>query len=87
MSPMHVTGSTGDEVTIRLTGSEALVLSDALSSMERRDSLSMIHDDDPAARRVIDDLIASFEPVVDEVFDADYASRVDAARLEVLASE
>lgn len=84
MAPMEVTGSTSDAVTIRLTGSEALVLSDALSRMEQRDSLSTIHHDDPATRLVLNELIASFEPVIDEAFNADYNDRVEVARRDVL---
>lgn len=82
---MEVTGSTGSEVVVRLTGSEALVLSDALTMAERRNALGALHHDDPAVRRLLDDLIASFEPVVDEAFAGDYGERVERARRAVLA--
>ena len=81
---MDVTGSTSDEVTIRLTGNEALILSDALASAERSGALLAIHHDDPATRRVIDDLIASFESVVDEASTTDYKDRVEQARRAIV---
>ena len=80
---MDVSGSTSSEVTIRLTGAEALVLSDALADAERRGALVALHRDDPATRQLIDDLIASFEPVIDDVFAVDYSERVERARLAI----
>ena len=82
---MEVSGSTGSEVLVRLTGGEALVLSDALTMAERRNALGAIHHDDPAVRRLLEGLIASFEPVVDEVLASDYGDRVERARPAILA--
>jgi hypothetical protein len=81
---MDVSGSTSSEVTIRLTGGEALVLSDAFADAERRGSLSALHRDDPATRQLIEDLIASFEPVIDQGFAVDYSERVERARRAII---
>lgn len=85
IGPMEVTGSTGSEVVVRLTGYEALVLADALSTAEDRDALGAIHDNDPALRQLLWDLVASFEAVVDEAFASDYDLRVERARRAILA--
>lgn len=69
---------------IRLTGSEALVLSDAFANAEQRGSLVALHRDDPATRQLIDDLLALFEPVVEEAFAVDYSERVEQARRAIL---
>jgi hypothetical protein len=40
---------------------------------------------DPAEKRVLDDLRATFEPDIDEVFSASYAEVVAAARQRIRA--
>jgi hypothetical protein len=41
---------------------------------------------DPAEKRLFDDLCATFEPVIDEVFSANYAEVVAAARQRISAA-
>jgi len=81
---MDATGSTGDEVTIRLGGSEALVLFHSLSEWEENGMLREITAADLAARQIVLDLVASLEPLVDVAFPTDYAECVERARAEVL---
>ena len=84
---MDAAGSTAGEVTIRLNGSEALVLFNVLSEWEQNGTLRAITMADLAARQIVLDLVASFEPLVDVVFSADYAESVELARAEVLGGE
>jgi len=70
-------GSTSDGVTIQLTSADALVLSDALAIWERTGSIAA---DDAATRRVMQDLTAVLEPVVDVAFSPDYADHLRRAR-------
>jgi hypothetical protein len=81
---MDATGSTGEQVTIRLGGSEALVLFDALAEWEKNGMLRELTAADPAARQIVSDSVASFEPLVDVALSVDYAERVERARAEVL---
>jgi hypothetical protein len=81
---MDVTGSTSDGVAIRLSGSEALVLSDALHTWEQDGTLRRITAANPAAQRILFDLGASFEPLVDEILSANYSERLERARATVL---
>jgi hypothetical protein len=81
---MEASGSTGDQVTIRLSGSEALVLFNALAEWETNGTLGELAAADPAARQIVFDLVASFEPLVDVAFSVDYDEYVERARAEVL---
>jgi hypothetical protein len=78
---VDASGSTSDGVTIQLTGAEALVLSDALAIWERTGSIGA---DDAATRRLIQDLTAVLEPVVDVAFSPDYADHLRRARQAVI---
>lgn len=53
---------------------EALVLSYGLDRWQRGDTL------DPEGTTVIDDLTATFEPLVDEAFDANYGQVIEQPR-------
>ena len=81
---MEVGGSTRDSVTIRLSGDEALVLSDALATWELDGKLERLTESNRAVRRVLSDLTAALEPAVDEAFEVDYAERVRRAQSGVL---
>jgi hypothetical protein len=59
---------------------EALVLSDLLARWTDRDGPFNRVPLDQAERRVLSDLTASFEPLIDEVFDDDYDAVVERAR-------
>jgi hypothetical protein len=83
---VDATGSTSDEVTIRLSGDEALVLSDALARWEAAGEVARLTGNDQAARRVLSDLIASFEPLVDVGFASDYAEHIRRAQAAVLGA-
>jgi hypothetical protein len=73
-----------DEVRISLSYDEALVLSDLLHRWLPNGD-QQARQFDPTEKRVLDDLNASFEPVIDEAFAADYAEVVAAARLRLVA--
>ena len=76
---MDVRRTTPNEVAIVFSSAEALVFSDMLSrGLER---VGVI--EDLAERRLLDDLTASFEPIIDDVFSDTYANAVRAAREEV----
>jgi hypothetical protein len=73
-----------DEVTVRLSCDEALVLSGLLDRWCRGDgSQRILRTDDRADSRVLDDLCASFEPVIDEVFADNHGEVVEAARRRI----
>ena len=72
-----------DEVEIHLSYDEALVLSDVLDRWYRDEVRQTFPAADPAEFRVLDDLRASFEPVIDEVFASDYTRVVEAARRRI----
>jgi hypothetical protein len=59
------------DVTLRLSYPEAVVLADMLWRWERDGTQDRLPLADQAERRVIWDLTASFEPVIDEVLDED----------------
>jgi hypothetical protein len=71
-----------DEVLVPLSYDEALVLSDLLSRWSEQ-GYPAFEVRDPAEKRVLDDLCAGFEPVIDEVFSAGYAEVVEAARRRI----
>jgi hypothetical protein len=73
-----------DEVTVRLSYDEALVLSDLLDRWYRGGAERTMRTEDPAETRVLDDLCASFEPVIDEVFADNYGDVVEAARRRIV---
>ncbi len=72
-----------DEVAVRFSYDEALVLSDFLDRWYRDEAKQTLPAADRAEVRVLDDLCASFEPVIDEVFADDYAQVVEAARRRI----
>ena len=76
---MDVRRNTPNEVAVVFSSAEALVFSDMLSrGLER---VGVV--EDPAERRLIADLTASFEPMIDDVFSDTYADAVRAAREEI----
>jgi hypothetical protein len=81
---MDASGSTTNDVTIRLSGDEALVLFDALAGWESSGELARLTASDRAAQRVFSDLVASFEPLVDVVFSSDFAKHLQRAQAAVL---
>ena len=82
---MDATGSTGREVSIRLTRDEAFVLSDALARWEAAGDIARLMANERAALRVLSDLTSSLEPVVDAAFSADYAEHLRRAQTAVLS--
>jgi hypothetical protein len=66
-------------VTIDLSCHEALVLSDLLHRWERDGTETALPFDHLAERRVWNDFVATLEPVIDEVFSADYDDVVSQA--------
>jgi hypothetical protein len=74
-----------DEVLVPLSYDEALVLSDLLARWYEQ-GYQALDLKDPAEKRVLDDLCATFEPVIDEVFSANYAEVVTAARQRIRAA-
>jgi hypothetical protein len=61
------------------------VLSDVLARWDTNGELDRITTDNPAARRVLWDLVSSFEPVVDVAPSPDYDEHVRRAQAAVLA--
>lgn len=80
---METTRVAKDEVLIRLTYDEALVLSDLLDRWQRSGFKRTAHAGDPAGFQVLDDLCASFEPIIGEAFSDNYGLRrlADVSRL------
>jgi hypothetical protein len=74
-----------DEVLVQLSYDEALVLSDLLARWYAQ-GYKALDLKDPAEKRVLDGLCATFEPVIDEVFSEDYAEVVAAARQRIKAA-
>lgn len=72
-----------DEVVIRLSYDEALVMSDLLDRWCRAGYEQVTQISDPAESGLLDDLCASFEPVIDEVFSDDYRDVVEGARRRI----
>lgn len=60
----------GGDVTLTLSYEEAVVLADLLWRWERDGTGDQFVFADQAEQRVLWDLTASFEPLIDEVFDA-----------------
>ena len=72
------------QVRVTFTRPEALVLFEWLHRVESEDSsLAALNVEDQAEQRVLWDLSAVLERVLDEPFGADYTESVDAARSEV----
>lgn len=65
-----------DQITVRLSSDQALVLFDWMSSRDERDS-SSAH---PAEQRVLWDLESQLEAKLPMLFDPDYAEQVDRTR-------
>ncbi|MFI6063313.1 hypothetical protein [Streptomyces sp. NPDC051286] len=66
------------EITIKLTPDEALVLSDWLERVQMTNLGRLV--DDPAAWAPIHRLAGTLNTALPEIFAADYAERLDAAR-------
>jgi hypothetical protein len=77
---MEVDRSAADEVVVLLSYDEALVLSDLLHRWSEAGFGQPYEIADRAERLLMNDLCASFEPVIDEVFSPDYSDVVAAAR-------
>jgi hypothetical protein len=72
-----------DQVSIRLSYDESLVLSDMLSRWDNHGDHVPLPIEHPAERKVISELAGSFDPIIDEVFNAEYRAVIDAARLRL----
>jgi hypothetical protein len=83
MSTMHTERVETDAVVVRLSYDEALVLSDLLDRWYRAGYDRTIQTDDAAETRLLDDLCASFEPVIDEAFADNYREVIEAARRRI----
>jgi hypothetical protein len=83
---MQVERAGEEDVVVRLTYDEALVLSDFLDRWSRTGFERAIEVTDRAESLLLDNLCASFERVIDEVFAADYQYIVEAARRRVAAA-
>jgi len=70
---------------VPLSYDEALVLSDLLSRWYDH-GFEALDLKDPAEKRVLDGLCATFEPVIDEVFSANFADVVAAAPQRISAA-
>jgi hypothetical protein len=70
-------------VVITLEYQEAVVLSDLLHRWELAATRDFEH---PAETRLLNDLTAVFEPLIDEVFSNDYGQVVEDARNSVAGS-
>jgi len=68
------------QVAVTFTYDEAVVLSHLLSRMETRELWDQVPFEDQAEQRVIWDLTATFEPLIDEVFGDAYGEALDHAR-------
>ncbi|MEV7283075.1 hypothetical protein AB0O01_00670 [Streptomyces sp. NPDC093252] len=66
------------QVTIELTGDEALVLSDWLHKLQMTDLGRVV--DDPAVWAPIHRIAATLDKALPELFAPDYDQRVEAAR-------
>jgi hypothetical protein len=86
MVTMQAERAGAEEVVVRLTYDEALVLSDFLYRWSRGGFECAIEVTDPAESLLLDNLCSSFEPVIDEVFAADYQDIVEAARRRLAAA-
>jgi len=86
MVTMQAERAGAGEVVVRLTRDEALVLSDFLDRWSRGGFECAIEVTDPAESLLLNNLCSSFEPVIDEVFAADYQDIVEAARRRLAAT-
>jgi hypothetical protein len=76
-------GPAGD-VTLTLSYSEAVVLAEMLWRWERDGTQERFAFEDQAEQRILWDLTALFEPLIDETFDKDgYAAVVEQSRWQV----
>ena len=73
-----------DQVVIRLSKAEALILFDCLSRLEKSASLPC---EDPAEKRVLWDMQAQLESILVEPFQPNYKELVAEARQTILAKE
>jgi hypothetical protein len=74
----------GQDVVIRLRYSEAVVLDRMLSRWEEQGVDETLPFEDQAEQRVLWDLTASLEPLIDEVFSGDaYDALVQSSRADV----
>jgi len=64
------------DINLRLTYEEAVVLAEMLWRWERDGTTERLPVEDQAEQRVLWDLTAIFEPLIDEVFDKDGYERV-----------
>jgi hypothetical protein len=67
-------------ITLPLRYDEAVVLADMLGRWEQDGTLESLPFDDQAEQRVLWDLAAALEPLVDEAFSTNYAEVLAAAR-------
>lgn len=67
-------------MTLPLRYDQAVILADMLGRWEKDGTLDSLPFDDQAEQRVLWDLAASLEPLVDEAFSTDYAAVLAAAR-------
>jgi hypothetical protein len=66
----------GGDVTLTLSYEEAVVLADLLWRWERDGTQEGFAFADQAEQRILWDITASFEPLIDEIFDKDGYARV-----------
>jgi hypothetical protein len=71
------------QVAVAFTYAEAVVLSQLLTRMESRRQWEQVPFEDQAEQRVVWDLTASFEPLIDETFSTEYGEVLERARAEV----
>lgn len=70
-------------VTLSLRYEEVVVLAEMLARWDRDGTIASLPFEDQAEQRVLWDLAASLDPLVDEVFSTDYVTAVAAARAAV----
>ena len=73
----------GPKVVLRFSYAEAAVLADLLHRWQRDGVLDSLPFEDQAEQRVLWDLTATFEPLIDEVFSQDYAQTILRSRAAV----
>jgi hypothetical protein len=77
---MEVRQGKGDELLVALNRDETLVLFEWLSSRTDRNDFPF---EDEAERRIVWDMTASFEKILAEPLQPDYADRLAASRARV----
>jgi hypothetical protein len=70
----------GDEVTLSLSYDEAIVLSDVLHRWGADGTMDALPFEDQAEERVLWNLTAVLEPMIDEAFAPSYGERLERAR-------